>query len=150
MAARLKGGGKALAIVAALIVLLAGCGSSDDSTVEPDKTAGAVNYQRTGGVAAMVEMLAINPSGAATLKTGFPGNESTSSFTVPKGQLDSLHTALDKADLGSLGIGNTGGCADCFIYDIVYRGQHAVIVESDIPAKVKPALDQLEAIVAAH
>ena len=130
-----------IAIVAALV---AGCG--DDEQPQPQASGPLVVYERTGGVAGVLERLRIDRDGHAELLTGPPEGE-RASFTLGDAELEQLEAQLEAADL-SVPPGPPG-CADCFEYSIVYGGQEARFDDlAEVPPSLRTVLDHLGALVA--
>jgi hypothetical protein len=111
---------RTIALIGAVAVLVAGCGSSDgeggDSTIV---------YERGGGMTGAFIGVEIEPDGEATLTTAELGKEKVRSFEVADAELEAIRAHLDEADVGSLGENVTDDCMDCFGYTLTYDGERA-------------------------
>ena len=138
------------ATILAALALLA-CGASMASAELPPVDDFTLAYQRSGGIAASTQTLAVRAGRHATVTTkGAPGSGHRSEFRLAVGTVRSLQRALSQARLGSIPGPGPGGCADCFLYDLRYRGHHVALEEIDVPPRLRRVFDQLDSIIAAH
>ena len=71
-------------------------------------------------------------------------------FRIGKRRVLALERALRQAGFASLEDPGPSGCADCFEYEIRYRGHSLEVDESEMPPALEPVIGELEAIVTAH
>jgi hypothetical protein len=134
-----------LTIVALAAVLWVGCGSDDEP--EPSGSGPLVVYQKSGGVAGILERLRVERDGSATVTVGFDG--SSESFRLSEAELEQLESELGAADL-SVPPGPPG-CADCFEYEVSFGGETARFDQLAEPSEPLGALlAHLARIVASH
>ena len=139
----------AAAAALATFALLAGCGSDDETTTTAPTSASSVTYERSGGIAGVIEQLRVDADGHAVLLTG-PDQKRTS-FELSSDELDRLYSELEAADFSVSGNDAPAGCADCFAYRIEYGDQQVSFIETEKPAdSLTPVLDHLGTIVAEH
>ncbi len=134
----------------ALLALAAGCGSKDSSTstTKPGAQPALVTYVKSGGIAGIYEKVVVDESGKATVSQGLPSTAKVKSFSLSDAELSALRRSLDAAELASQKNASPQGCADCFVYDITYNGTHFRGDEATLPAQVKLAVTQLNALIA--
>jgi hypothetical protein len=106
-----------------------------------------VEYVRSGGIAGLQDRLHVTRSGRATL-TGRGSQPVT--FVVPASDLRALETALDRAHFPTLRPRYLPRhpIADAFFYTVTHRGITVQTVDTAVPYRLRPALDQLGRIVA--
>jgi hypothetical protein len=140
------------ALLLAVGIFVAGCGSSEDATTQSTvQTDGSlVTYTRTGGVGGIDEHLRIEPGGAATLSYGEPTNSSRS-FALTDAELSHITSLLDAADFTSAPAPQPTGCADCFVYT-VEAGGHTYTYDDSTPppAAVGELVGSLGDLAEAH
>jgi hypothetical protein len=139
----------AATILSALALLACGaCAASADLPPVHDFT---LAYKRTGGIAASTQTLAVRPGRLATATTaGAPGSGHRAEFRLAIPSVRSLQRGLSRAHLGSIPGAGPGGCADCFAYDLRYRGHHVALEEIDVPPRLRTVFDEIDSIIATH
>ena len=115
----------------------------------------AIAYERGGGFAPMPRKLVIRPVLLGTVTEVRQGpNDSwaaTQRFRVRPRTAEALRRALARADFGGIESPSPDtGCADCFLYEIRYRGHEVRFDQVSIPGRLRGVLDRLEAIADAH
>ena len=132
-----------------LALPVAGCGDDDNPPGEPSSGL-LVAYQRSGGVAGVLEELRVQRSGEATVVVGPDRRRST--FTLGGAELEQLESDLDAADLTDPEAPpGDSGCADCFGYRIEYDGEEITWDDLDRPSQSLQAIaGDLGEIVADH
>jgi hypothetical protein len=136
-----------LSIISAA-VLAAGCGQEEAA---PEQDAGLlVGYQRSGGIAGVLEELRVSQSGRATVTTGV--DAARESFALGKAELERLRSELEAANLSDPDFQPGGvGCADCFEYEIEAAGNQVRLDDLDRPGDALGALlGHLGKLVADH
>ena len=108
----------------------------------------AISYERSGGLKADPRSLRIAPGRHATAE----GRGETTRFRVGMKQVRRLRRALESAGFTSISSPSPqpGSCADCFYYDIGYRGHDVEFSQADQPRGLGPVVDQLEALAESH
>jgi hypothetical protein len=131
----------------ALAVAAGGCGGDDSTTTAT--SAPLVSYTRTGGFASMPVSLEVDQDGSATVEAGVdPARES---FDVDADEVEGLLGELEAADFGAVDSGEQTGCADCYVYEIVYQGETTSYDESQtVPGSVSTVVAHLTEIAEAH
>jgi hypothetical protein len=131
---------------------LVGLGGGAAAAAEPSSVGEfKLAYKRTGGVAGSTQTLAVRPGRKATATAGaIPSERTRAEFRLTARRIRSLQGALARADIGSIPPPGPSGCADCFLYDLRYEGHHVELEEVDVPERLRPVFDQLDAIIAAH
>lgn len=125
-----------LALVAAA-ALVVGCGDED----APNEPAGGplVAYERSGGIAGVLEELRIERDGRATVTVGPARDRAT--FTLDEAELAELEEELEAADLGAADAPpGDPVCSDCFEYRIAYDDFEVTLSDLDRPA---PSLEEV-------
>jgi hypothetical protein len=138
-----------VATILSALALLA-CGGSAAAAELPPVHDFTLAYKRTGGIAASTQTLAVRAGRLAIVTTeGAPGSGHRAEFRLAIPSVRSLQRGLSQAHLGSIADG-PGGCADCFLYDLRYRGHHVALEEVDIPPRLRRVFDEIDSIIAAH
>ena len=128
--------------------LITGCG--DDEPADEQAAGILVEYQRSGGIAGVLEHLRVERDGSATLVVGPDRRRST--FTLAEAELEQLESDLEAADLTDPEAPpGDPGCADCFGYRIEYEDEEVTFDSLDRPSGSLQALaGDLDEIVADH
>ena len=105
-----------------------------------------LGVRRGGGLKAGPRSLQIAPGRHAKAK----GLGKTVGFRVGVKPVRRLRKALEGAGFESIPDPRPSNCADCFYYDIVYRGHEVEFSELDQPRKLVGVVDQLEALIDSH
>jgi hypothetical protein len=140
-------------LVATMLCLAAfGAGAAGAASAKPEPVHDfRLSYQRTGGIAASMQTLAVRPGRFATATTsGTSAGRKRSEFRLAIGSVRSLQRGLSQARLDSIPPPGPGGCADCFAYDLRYQGHHIELEEVDVPARLRKVFDQIDSIIAAQ
>jgi hypothetical protein len=147
-------------LATALACLCATCGSAVAVALPPElkpapAASFAISYERGGGFAPMPRKLVIRPGRIGTVTEVRPGpNEVESAatrFKLKAKTIEGLRRALARADFARIrSPGPDTGCADCFLYEIRYRGHEVSFDQVSEPPRLRPVLDRLDAIVDAH
>jgi hypothetical protein len=95
--------------------------------------------------------LIVHPGRRAVAATsGGRGEKSRVEFTISRRQVLALERGLRQAGFFAIGDPGPSGCADCFEYEIRYRGHSLAIDESQMPSRLEPVIGELESVVTAH
>jgi hypothetical protein len=131
---------------------LLGLGGTTVAAAEPTSVNDfKLAYQRSGGVAASTQTLAVRPGRRATAtSSGTSEGRTRTEFPLTARRIRSLQRSLDRAELDSIPAPGPGGCADCYAYDLRYEGHHIELEEVDVPARLRAVFDTLDAMIAAH
>ena len=142
------------AIVLACLAVLGGGGKREARAAAapaPPPGSFAIFYQRSGGFAPSTSTLIVRPGRHAVAATGGSrAGENRVEFRIGKRRVLALERALRQAGFASLEDPGPSGCADCFEYEIRYRGHSLEVDESEMPPALEPVIGELEAIVTAH
>ena len=125
----------------------AACGARSEPP--PTVSQFAISYERSGGLKADPRSLQIAPRRGATAR----GSGNTVRFRVGVRKIKRLRRALESANFESVPVPvphSLGTCADCFYYDIAYRGHEVEFSQVDQPRRLDPVVNQLEALIEAH
>ena len=135
-------------LIAALT--LVACGSDDEPAPKQPDSGPLVTYERSGGIAGVVERLRIDGDGQAMLERGIEG--AASSFQVPASELETLESELEAAEFDEVERApDDMVCADCFIYGIEYGGHQTTLGDLDQPPpSVAAVLVHLGELAADH
>jgi hypothetical protein len=110
----------------------------------------ALFFERSGGLAASTQSLRVTPGGNATAESsGTRAGAGEAKFHLGGRRIRSLQRGLRRADIGSIP-GRMGGCADCYIYSLVYEGTSLSLEETEVPPLLETVFRELEAIITAH
>jgi hypothetical protein len=120
-------------------LLLAGCGSSAETTATAGADGFVLTYQRTGGVAS-------TPSGVLVVRGSGEATVGGASVEMSSAEFEALQTDLQKADIEKLPEHMPTGCSDCYVYTITVNGRRVSFDESNLPSRLQPLVDDLEAI----
>jgi hypothetical protein len=131
------------------VALLVGCGD-DDQAPDQLRSETLVTYERSGGIASVPERLMLEEDGSATVEAGVDGDRG--SFELEGDELDQLRAELEAADFDAIEQPpQPSGCADCYVYEIVYHGATISYDEADPPpASVATVVAHLGEITADH
>jgi hypothetical protein len=140
-----------LAAIAICALALTGYGATVASAGPAPVNDFTLAYQRTGGIAASTQTLAVRKGRLATAtSSGTSAGRHRTEFRLPIGSVRSLQRGLAQARLDSIPSPGPGGCADCFAYDLRYEGHHIELEEIDVPARLRKVFDQIDAIIVAQ
>jgi hypothetical protein len=115
----------------------------------------AIAYGRSGGLKSMPQKLVIRPGRHAVLTTLGPELGSllrTVRFRVAAKKIEGLRDALERAGFQTIGIPgpSPGVCADCFFYEIEYRGHMVSFSQAQMPGRLRGVVSRIEALIATH
>jgi hypothetical protein len=129
-----------MAILAGLLVLLAGCGSDEKASLS-----GPLTYERGGGIAGRRDRLVVKPDGSATLTV----REQSRAVKLTGKELDTLASDLEAADLGSLppDSGSERPVPDAFGYRVSYGGDTVTTDSASMPKKLRALVARLGGLV---
>jgi hypothetical protein len=141
-------------LVTALACLAAaapGCGGPA-TRQSPPPAAFAISYERSGGLAATPQKLAVAPGRHGVLTTSGPSGRQTVRFRVGVTRIETLRRALERADFETIETPSPdpAGCADCYFYALRYEGHEVSFSQLEVPKGLRGVVDQLEAVIAAH
>ncbi len=71
-------------------------------------------------------------------------------FELRSDQAGRLKRGLARAHFAHLEVESTPACADCFVYRLTTPANSVRFDQAGAPARIKPVISPLEAIVAAH
>jgi hypothetical protein len=110
----------------------------------------SVSYERSGGLAAMSQKVAIKPGrrGEASASTGHETRAVRFRPSVLK--VKQLRNGLSDPRFKLLESSPSGSCADCYVYSLVYREHSVSIAEPDVPVWLAKTIGRLEALVETH
>lgn len=139
------------AALACLAAALPGCGQATRDA-PPSPAAFAISYERSGGLDPASRKLRIRPGRYAVASTGVAAGAygRTARFRVPAKRIRSLERGLARARFAAIESAPPVGCADCYRYSIRYRGHAVTLLETDVSARLRRVIDQLEAVIATH
>jgi len=141
-------------VLACLAALGGGCdrdGATTAATPLPPAGSFAIFYERSGGFAPSTSTLIVRPGRHAVAATGDSrAGQNRVEFRIAKRRVLALERGLRQAGFDSIGDPGPSGCADCFEYEIRYRGHSLSIDESEMPSRLEPVIGELESVVTAH
>jgi hypothetical protein len=141
-------------VLACLAALGGGCDRGDATTATtplPPPGCFAIYYQRSGGFAPSTSTLTIRPGRHAVAETsGSRAGENRVEFRIGKRRVLALERGLRQAGFASIADPGDSNCADCFEYEIRYRGHTVSVDQSEAPSRLTPVIGELEAVVSAH
>ena len=125
-----------MAILAGLVVLLAGCGADEQASLS-----GPLTYERGGGLAGRRDRLVVKPDGSATLTV----REKSKAVKLTGEELDTLASDLEAADLGSVPGESTSErpVPDAFGYRVSYAGDTVTTDSAAMPKKLRALMARL-------
>jgi len=129
-----------MAILAGLVVLLAGCGAGEHSSLS-----GPLTYERGGGLAGRRDRLVVRPDGSATLTV----RDKAKTVKLTGKELDALASDLEAADLGSVRSDSTSErpIPDAFGYRVSYAGDTVTTDSAAMPKKLRGLVSRLGGLV---
>jgi hypothetical protein len=133
-------------ILAALLLLAAGCGSDEEAEPSGDaKLSGPLTFERGGGIAGRQDRLVVRPDGSATLTV----RDKPKSVTLTDEELNTVVTDVEGADLGSLPADSTTKppVPDAFGYRIDYAGDTVTTDDPGMPKELRALAAHLGALV---
>lgn len=135
----------ALLIGLAAISACAGGSEAEETAVVPTaaRTSSVVRFHLTGGFAGYDTRLTVRSDRRVTVTDR---GEGTKRHTITKATLKRLRATLDAAHFEDAVPETQSGCADCFIYAIVYQGRTAAFDESQTPKRMARAVAELRRI----
>jgi hypothetical protein len=144
-----------LAAALICVAMTPGCGGPAVGAPPPSVAGFAISYERSGGLASMPRSLAVAPGRQATAKARVSlrtGGLVTTHFLIGVRQVKRLRAALERADFQAIPAPGPepGACADCYTYDIRYRGHELSFSEANLPETLRPVVGRLEALIEAH
>ncbi len=139
----------------ACLAVYPGCGGP---AVEapPSVAAFQLSYERSGGLKPDPRSLRIAPGRHATAQRpkfpSTPDSRSTIRFRVGVKEVKRLRNALERADFQAIPgpAPVPSNCADCYLYEIGYRGHTVSFDQASVPRGLEPVVDQVEALIEAH
>jgi hypothetical protein len=143
-----------LAAALTCVAMTPGCGGPAVQA-PPSVARFAISYERSGGLVSMPRSLAVVPGRHATAKARTSvrsGGLLTNRFRIGVGQVKRLRAMLERADFQAIPApgGEPGSCADCYTYEISYRGHDVAFNDATLPTSLRPIVARLEALIAAH
>ncbi len=141
------------ATIACTLAVASGAAAVATAPAAPRPSPGdfAIFYERSGGFAPSTSTLIVRPGRHAVAATsGSRAGERRVEFRIGRRQVLALQRGLRQAGFASIEDPGESGCADCFEYEIRYRGHRLSIDESEMPSRLEPVIGELEAIVTAH
>jgi hypothetical protein len=141
-----------MALLTTVLVCLA---ASSGCAAPPPAESFAISYERNGGFAPMPRKLTIQPGRRGTVveqRRGYGEADGAATiFRVRTKTIEGLRRALAEARFRSIPSSpGPSGCADCYRYEIRYRGHEVEFDESETPRGLRGVLARLDAIVEAH
>jgi hypothetical protein len=130
----------------------AGCGGPPavQATARPASHF-AIAFERSGGLKASVETLVVRP-GLRARATGPKGNRRASTrFRMRARTAEELRRQLARARFAQIpSTATPGSCADCYVYEIRYRGHDVAFSDATLPQRLRPVVIRMEALIEAH
>lgn len=141
----MKSASTLFAVLASLLVVV-GCGGSDDQPSKP--SAGPLlHFETGGGFAPRNRELIVQPDGSAELSGS---DVESAKFTLSDGELKQLRGALDKTPASQIGTDGEGYCADCFTYSLEYGGEKFSGAETDVSDEGGDVIGAISTLIEAH
>jgi len=110
----------------------------------------AISFERSGGLKARVETLAVRP-GLRAYATGPKGSSQASAhFRMDAQTAEELRRELAKARFTHLESTTSATCNDCYVYSITYHGHTVLFSDSKVPRSLEEVIDALEGEVIEH
>jgi hypothetical protein len=135
----------------------AGCGGPPAAHAAPRPASHfTISYERSGGLRADPRSLTVTPGRHAAAKgrrlPSRPDSVLTARFRIGVGQVKRLRAALERARFTAIRAPKpeTVVCADCFSYEILYRGHDVTFSDATLPRRLRPVVNRLEALIEAH
>jgi hypothetical protein len=134
-----------------LLALLPACGGGGGGDVEdeggtPAAAAPLVVLLRYGGIAGTNDRVTVDNLGVVMVVSDRLPNASTR--TLSSGELASLRTALQRAEITTLERNYLDHQArDAYQYDVIHQGVTVTADEAVIPAKLRPVVDELKKLI---
>lgn len=126
------------------MALLAACGSVARQPSPTPSAAFTVEFRRTGGFAGLDDRLVVMPDGRAHRVT----RRGACDLQVAPADLEALHQSLDQAGVTSLPSATPNTTVlDALEYDVTYGGASRHYSEEQVPARMRPALTRLTALL---
>jgi len=140
------------ALVLACLATLGGCDRAHTAAAAlPPAPSFAIAYERSGGFAPSTSKLVVTPGRHAVAETGGSrAGERRVSFRIGEGRVLAIERGLRRAGFASIESPGASGCADCFEYELRYRGHAVSIDESQMPPRLGEVVGELESVVTAH
>ena len=139
-----------LATALACLAMSPGCGGPPVEA-PPSATGFALTYERSGGLKATPQKLAIGAGRhAVATYADTKGGTKTVRFEISRKRVRSLRQGLAQAHFSQLESPPPGHCADCYLYSISYRGHEVTVGQSDMSARLGDVVAELEALIQAH
>jgi len=141
--------------IAALIVcataLLGLGGTASGTPAAPPSPAGSrIVYKRSGGFTGGTESLVIRPGhNAVAIRTGTEVSYEKVSFPLSDERIRALKAGLHRAHFGSIEGQSSNTCADCYRYEICYRGHRVTLVAPEVRPRLAEVIDEFDTIISA-
>lgn len=103
-----------------------------------------VTFHRSGGLAGVDDRVTVKSDRHFVVRSR---GSSARHGRLSAAAMDKLRHALSKAQLDRPVSQGQGGCADCFIYTITYKGHRVELSEDRVPARMRPAIDRLSRLI---
>jgi hypothetical protein len=129
--------------VLATAATLAVCGCSSAATLS-----GPLSYSRTGGIAGIVEHLAIQRSGSAKVSKGFRAR--SHSFKLSSRERARVENAVRAAHLRTVKVPKHPVTPDAFVFTISYAGRKLQFDDVSMPKALQGLVSVLGDLVVAH
>jgi hypothetical protein len=135
-----------------MIACLASFGCGDAAAAKPAPlppvSGFAISYSRGGGFAPSVESLVVSPGRRAVATVDdIQVGERKVRFRIGVGRVRALQTSLRRAHFGTIESDLDSGCADCYRYEIGYRGHRIQLDQSVLPEALEPVIGELSTVV---
>ncbi|WP_354700311.1 hypothetical protein DSM112329_00579 [Paraconexibacter sp. AEG42_29] len=131
----------AAGVVAAVAAVGTGDGAGDARASSGSQV--VVRFDKGGGFAGVDVRTRIRGDRRVTVTER---GRATRRHTLKAATLTALRKTLDAAELGEKLPGPQGGCADCFVYSITYKGRRVTFDEAAVPGRLKKPLAELSRI----
>lgn len=154
-----------MAVLATALVCLAtqvGCTGSSGASPDSHRAAAgsgsnfAISYMRNGGLLPNLRSLRVRPGRHATVKASgvgdHPSHVLTTRFRIGTAPVRRLRRALAHARFQAIEAPTPASpvCSDCYVYKIRYRGHSVALNEGQVPDRLRPVINRIEALIAAH
>jgi hypothetical protein len=114
----------------------------------------AIAYKRSGGLKPSGRALTVRAgrraAAARSEPDGMVGHYLSTHFRIGFRPVKRLRAALERADFQAIAQPGPSTCADCYSYDMRYRGRELIFGDSTLPETLRPVVARLEALIEAH
>ena len=121
-------------------------GSDKENEDGSGGTGDEIRFVRSGGFTGQTTTVVLQEDGRVRLETPEPGREAAGAEVAPR-RIDRIFAAIEESDWPDREeLYPPTGCADCYQYDITYRGTHVRLFEP-VPAQYERVTRMLSRLV---